>query len=112
MLNEGSLYDQFSGHEAPAVEPREPLEREVNWQSSNNERFKRDLPDHVRDAMSTEQKDNSYYEFDNMVFGRNPKDSFGKSVNRTFGGLTKGFDFREEKKRYITLYRKLMHELG
>ena len=113
-----SMYDFMSNdHEAPVPEKgiqiteRKPLEREVNWQSSNNERFKRDLPDHVKDAMATEQPDRSYYEFDNLAFGRNPRDNFGAKVNQAFGKLAKGFDFRAEKARYIKFYKQLMQEI-
>ena len=103
----GSMYD-FVGdtHEAP-----QSKEREAGWQANRDDMSKpyvNQMPNHVKEAMTIEQKDHSYYEFDNLVFGRIPKDSFGQSVNMAFGELAEGFDFRAEKKRYIALYRKIM----
>ena len=103
----GSLYDQFSEHKAPAIE--KPV-REVNWQSSNNERFKRDLPDHVRDAMTVTQKDHSYYAFQRFAFGHPVRDSFEQGVNKQFGKLEEGFDFRLARNEYQKVYRNLMGE--
>ena len=105
-----TMYDFVSeNHEAP-----QPKERAVNWQANRENTSKpyvNNQPRHVKEAMRITQKDNSYYEFDNLVFNRSPKDSFGQSVNFAFGELKSGFDFRAEKLRYITLYRELMKEL-
>ena len=109
----GSLYDFVdSNHTAPVIEQKAPLVREVNWQASNNERFKRDLPDHVKDAMAVEVVDRSYYAFEDLVWNRNPRDSFTDKVNREFGGKPTGdFSFRDEKARYIKLYKSMMQEI-
>ena len=109
----GSMYDFIdNSHEAPVIEQKAPLVREQNWQSSNNERFKRDLPDHVKDAMNTEQKDESSMGFWRMFTNQNPKGSFEQSVNIRFGGREAiGELFREKKAEYITLYRQIMGEM-
>lgn len=104
-----SMYDFMSSdHEAPVIEQKEKPVREVNWQSSNNERFKQDLPDHVRDAMTVTQTDMSYYAFTRFAFGHPVRDNFEQSVNKQFGKLEKGFDFKLMRERYINLYREMM----
>jgi hypothetical protein len=116
----GSFYDAFGddyvappmeNYQGETIEKKAPLVREQNWQSANNERFKQDLPDHVREAMTVTQKDYSYYEFDNLAFNRNPRDNFGAKVNQAFGKLEKGFVFKDEKARYQKLYKQLLGEL-
>lgn len=109
MNDSTSFYDQFSGHEAP-----QKKERRENWQANRDDTTKpytNNMPGHVKEAMVIDQKDFSYYEFDNMIFHRNPRDDFGRRVNEKFGKLEKGFDFDIEKARYIKLYRKMMEEL-
>jgi len=107
-----SFYDDFAGNEAPTVERKEIPKREVNWQSANNERFKKDLPDHVRDAMTVTQKDHSYYAFTRFAFGHPVRDSFESSVNKAYkekiGELPKGFDFVVERELYIKFYQSMM----
>jgi hypothetical protein len=105
-----SMYDFMSAdHEAPIAEP---LVREVNWQSSNNERFKRDLPDHVKESMKVTQKDLSYYAFSRFAFGHPVVDNFESTVNKAYkqkiGELEKGFIFIVEREKYIKFYRELM----
>jgi hypothetical protein len=108
MEDNGSLYDQFIGHSAPAIEQKAPLEREVNWQASNNERFKREIPNPVE----TEQKDESGMAFWRMFTQQIPKGSFEQSVNIRFGGREAiGEQFREKKIEYVKLYKSIMGEV-
>lgn len=111
MDDSSSLYDQFSGHAAPTPQEK-PLVREQNWQSANNERFKRGLPDHVKDAMVVTQKDLSFYAFTRFVLKNPPRDSFEAQVNeahkRKFGPFEYGFDFIAEREKYIKFYRGMM----
>lgn len=100
--------EMFDTHEAPVIEKKAPLVREPGWQAANNERFKQDLPDHVRDAMTVTQGDHSYYAFTRFAFGHPVRDNFEQSVNKQFGKLEKGFDFKLERERYINLYREMM----
>jgi hypothetical protein len=111
MDDNSSLYDQFSSHEAPAIEQKAPLVREPGWQASNNERFKRDLPQHVQDSMTVTQADHSYYAFNRFAFGHPVRDDFEQSVNKQFGKLEKVFNFKLERDKYRSLYRNLMGEL-
>ena len=112
----GTMYDFMSdGHVAPeqpekgiTIVDRSTPKREVNWQSANNERFKRDLPGHVKDAMTVTQTDQSYYAFQRFAFGHPVRDNFEQQVNARFGKLEKDFDFRLERERYMKLYRELM----
>jgi hypothetical protein len=106
----GSFYDDFAGNEAPMAD--KPLVREPGWQASNNERFKKDLPDHVSDAMTVTQADHSYYAFTRFAFGHPPRDNFESQVNKAhknqFGDLVKGFVFPVERDKYMKFYRGMM----
>ncbi len=105
-----SFYSQF-GDTAP---PAQPKEREVGRFANRKDLSKpyvNRMPNHVKEAMTIEQENFSYYEFDNLAFNRNPRDAFGAKVNQAFGKLEKGFDFREEKQRYIQLYKTMMEAL-
>jgi len=109
----GSMYDFMSSdHEAPVIEKKAPLVREQNWQSANNERFKQDLPDHVRDAMTVTQTDMSYYAFNRFAFGHPVRDNFEQGVNKAYkeqvGELQKGFIFIDERNKYQSFYRQMM----
>lgn len=104
-----SFYAQFDSDA-----PERPKQREEGWQANrpdNAKPYVNNHPAHVKQAMTIEQKDNSYYEFDNLVFGRNPKDSFGQTVKEAYGEFKKDSDFRVEKQRYISLYREMMEQL-
>ena len=86
----GFMDDDYS---APVAEQAEPLVREVNWQSSNNERFKR-----APDTNEPEQKDESNMAYWRMFTHQMPKGSFEQSVSIKFGGREAiGERFREKK---------------
>lgn len=104
----GSMYDFMSSdHEAPVIEQK-PLVREVNWQSSNNERFKREMPNPVE----TEQKDESGMAFWRMFTQQIPKGAFEQSVNIRFGGREAiGVEFKSKKIEYVKLYKSILEEL-
>ncbi len=108
MANDnGSIYDFVdSEFKAPEVESK----RAVGWQANRADNTKPyvNTSKQAIEATRIEQKDYSYYEFDNMIFRRNPRDAFGAKVNKEFGVLTEKFDFKQEKQRYIELYRELM----
>jgi hypothetical protein len=101
----GSLYDFVdNNHTAPVVE-KAPLVREENWQSSNNERFKRDMPN----PSDIEQKDESSGGYWRLFTQQMPKGAFEQSVNIAFGGREAiGGLFREKKVEYVKLYKSMM----
>ena len=106
----GSLYDQFPSHEASQSK------REVNWMQNRPDNTQpyvnKEMPRHVTEAMQITHVDRSYYAFDDMLFGRNPRDGFTDTVNKSFGGKPTGdFNFKHEKQRYITHYREAMNSL-
>ena len=106
----GSFYDDFADNEAPVIEQK-PLVREVGWQSPKkvNERYRDSLPDHVKDSMRSEQKDESSAGYWRMFTAQNPDGSFEQSVNLRFGGREAiGGMFREKKIEYVNLYREMM----
>lgn len=109
--------EMFDNHEAPPAPEKgiQITEREVGWQANRDDTTKpyvnRETPRHIQEAMTIEQIDYSYYEFDNLAFGRNPRDAFGAKVKQAFGTLEKGFNFKDEKARYQKLYKKMMSEL-
>lgn len=111
MEDNGSLYDQFSSHDAPTPH-KKPLVREQNWQSAEevNKRYKENLPAHVKEAMTVTQKDLSYYAFNRFALGHPVRDSFEHEVNKLFGKLTQPFDFKLERAKYIKLYKQHMEK--
>jgi hypothetical protein len=106
----GSLYDQFSGNQAPEQPKR--LVREVGWQSAEkvNERYRDSLPDHVKESMTVTQADHSYYAFTRFAFGHPVRDNFEQQVNKQFGVLEKDFNFKQKREQYILLYREIMNQ--
>lgn len=107
----GSLYDQFAGAEAP----QQPV-REENWQAnrasgSNKYDNNNGQPPRVKEAMRIEQKDNSLYAFGDYVFHRNPKSEFDRTVNIAFGAYNHDEKYKQQRDKYIVLYRQMMDEL-
>lgn len=109
--------EMFDNHVAPAIEKKAPLVREVGWQSAEkaNERYRENLPDHIKDAMTITQADHSYYAFTRFALNHPVRDNFESAVNKAYkeevGELQKGFNFPVEREKYINFYRKMMGEL-
>lgn len=112
----GSLYD-FVGddYQAPIEQPK-PRERTVgqfaNRTDMSTPYVNKEMPQHVTEAMTVVQEDNSRMAWWRLFTGQIPKCSFERDVNDKFGGRPPGeFNYKEKQAQYISFYKESMKNL-
>ena len=108
---EGSLYDQFSEHEAePMPERKEkafanrddttkPYVQNRNQQNRNQQKRTESKP----------IEDKSYYAWWRFVTHRQPVCGFEQSVNHSFDEVVNGHNYDEMREKYINLYKGMLN---
>ena len=108
-MDSGSLYDQFSNHEAEPLPVRE-VGRFANRQD-NTQPYVGRLNEPKKVVSNAQEKDLSYYAWNRRIRFAQPISSFEQSVNIAFKGVITGENFDDMRDKYVKLYRKMMGEL-
>jgi len=108
-MDNGSLYDQFSNHEAEPL-PEKEIGRFANRQDNTKPYIGR-LNEPKKEVVIGQHDNLSYYAFNRMVRYAQPISSFEQSVNISFKAdydSVNGKNFNDMKAKYIDLYKRMM----